>query len=188
VGRQDDRRVVRLADLLDEVLDVELGSGIEPGRRLIEEEQRRAREQCPGNGNLLLHATAHLLDGPIDAVTSDVQALEDVVDAPSGRPDIQAVDAGGERQVLHRAELLEEGSVDADSIDQALDRELIAHDVMPEDLYPSGVEGQEAGDEANERRLARTIGAQHTVDVPARQSDRHVGHCLHGRLPSPHDE
>ena len=45
VRREDDRRVMRRSQLLDERLDVELGTRIEPGRRLIEQQERRAREQ-----------------------------------------------------------------------------------------------------------------------------------------------
>src|SRR6478672_5760847 len=47
-----------------------------------------------------------------------------------------------EDQVLHRAELLEEGGVATDPVDQALDRHLLALDVVAEDLYPALVEGQ----------------------------------------------
>ena len=99
-----------------------------------------------------------------------------------GGLDVEAVDAGGERQVLHRAELLEERRVDADPVDQALDLQLVAHDVVAEDLDPSGVEGQQARDEADERRLARPVRAEHAVDVAALETHRHVHDRLDGHL------
>ena len=63
--------------------------------------------------------------------------------APGG-PAIEAVEPGREQQVLHRAELLEEGGVDADPVDQPLDRHLVALDVVAEDLDPTRVERQRA--------------------------------------------
>ena len=97
--------------------------------------------------------------------------------APSG---VQAVEPGREQQVLHRAELLEEGGVDADPVDQPLDRHLVALDVVAEDLDPALVEGQQARDEPDERRLARAVGAEDPVDVAALEAERDVA-----RSPSP---
>ena len=51
-----------IAQLLDEALDLQAGARVEPRRRLVEEEERRAREDGPGDGDLLLHAAAHLLE------------------------------------------------------------------------------------------------------------------------------
>ena len=94
---------------------------------------------------------------------------------------IEAVQPGREEEVLHRAELLEERGVDADPVDQALDRHLLALDVVAEDLDPALVEGQEPADEADERRLAGAVGAEDPVDVAALEAHRHVrdrGHRL----------
>src|SRR5205814_6661960 len=55
VRREDDRRVVRLTELLDERLDVELRTWIETGRRLVEEEERGTRQECTSDRDLLLH-------------------------------------------------------------------------------------------------------------------------------------
>ena len=45
---------------------------------------------------------------------------------------------------------------------------------MAEDLDPTLVEGQEPADEADERRLARAVGAEDPVDVTALEAQRHV--------------
>ncbi len=50
---------------------------------------------------------------------------------------VQAVEPGREEQVLHRAELLEEGGIHADPVDQALDRHLVPNQVVAEDLDPA---------------------------------------------------
>ena len=101
---------------------------------------------------------------------------------------VEAVEPGREDQVLHRAELLEEGGVDADPVDQALDRHLVALDVVPEDLHPALVEGQETRDEADERRLARPVGAEDPVDVAALEAHRHVRDRRDRLLRPTHDE
>ena len=75
---------------------------------------------------------------------ADAQPGQDRERVALGRRAIEAVQPGGEDQVLHRAELLEEGGVDADPVDQPLDRHLVALDVVAEDLDPALVEGQQA--------------------------------------------
>ena len=100
---------------------------------------------------------------------------------------VEAVQPGGEQQVLHRAELLEEGGVDADPVDQALDRHLVALDVEAEDLDPTLVEGQQPADEADERRLARAVGAEDPVDVAALEAQVDV-HDRRHRLALPADD
>ena len=63
--------------------------------------------------------------------------------APGGLR-VDPVEPRREQQVLHRAELLEEGRVHADPVDEALDRDLLALDVVAEDLDPALVERQQA--------------------------------------------
>ena len=93
---------------------------------------------------------------------------------------VQAVEPGREEEVLHRAELLEEGGVDADPVDQPLDRHLVALDVVAEDLDPALVERQQAADEADEGRLAGAVRAEDPVDVAALEAERHVRDRRHG--------
>ena len=87
---------------------------------------------------------------------------------------VEAVEAGREQEVLHRAELLEERRVDRDPVDEPLHGELVALDVEAEDLDPALVEGQQPGDEADEGRLAGAVGAQDPVDLAALQAERDV--------------
>src|SRR5262245_65916846 len=57
VRTEQDRRVVYVSDLPDELLDLELGARVEPGRRLVEQEQygrgqqgARSEERRVGKG------------------------------------------------------------------------------------------------------------------------------------------
>ena len=88
---------------------------------------------------------------------------------------VEPVQPGGEQQVLHRAELLEEGGVDADPVDHALDRHLLALDVVAEDLDSTAVEREQPADQADQGRLARAVGAEDPVHVAALEAHRHVG-------------
>src|SRR3954453_10103846 len=175
VGRQDDHRVVGLVDLLDEGLDVELAARVEAGGRLVQQQERRARQQGSRDRDLLLHPSAHLLDRAADSLLTDAQATQDREGVVLGALAVEAVESGGEEQVLHRAELLEEGRVDADPVDEAFDGHLLAFDVEAEDLDPTRVERQQAADEPDEGGLARAVRTQDPVDVAALEAHRHVG-------------
>ena len=67
VRRQDDRRVVLIADLLDERLDLELRAWVETRRRLVQQKEHGACQEGARDGYLLLHAAAHLLERPAQA-------------------------------------------------------------------------------------------------------------------------
>ena len=55
VRAEQDRRVVRLADLADELLHLELRARVEARRRLVEQKENRRRQQRASERDLLLH-------------------------------------------------------------------------------------------------------------------------------------
>src|SRR6185369_2323901 len=187
VGREDDRRVVGRVDLLDERLDVELAARVESGRRLVEQQERGTRQQRSRDGDLLLHAPAHLLDWPPESLLAHAKPLEDRDGIPPRDLAVEPIEAGREQQVLHRAELLEEGGVDADPVDQSLDLHLVALDVVSEDLDPAAIERQQPADEPDQRRLARAVGAEDPVHVAALEAHRYVRDRVDG-LAGPADD
>ncbi len=77
----------------------------------------------------------------------------------------EAVERGGVEQVLHRAELAEEGGLDAHPVDEPLHGALLAHDVMTEDLDPAVVRQQQCRDQADQSRFARAVRAEHADDL-----------------------
>src|SRR5262245_18663492 len=56
VRAEQDRRVVDLPDLADEVLHLELRPRVEARRGLVEEQEDRLRQECAGKRDLLLHS------------------------------------------------------------------------------------------------------------------------------------
>ena len=112
--------------------------------------------------------------GPAETALRDAEPGEDRRRLPLRVAGIEAVEAGGEQQVLHRAQLLEEGRIDRHPVDEPLDRELVALDVEAEHLDPALVQGQQPRDEADEGRLAGAVGAQDPVDRATLQAERDV--------------
>ena len=80
VRAEQDRRVVRLADLADELLHLELRARVEARRRLVEEEDDRRREQRASERDLLLHPARQILHRLVAAVAREADALEDLGD------------------------------------------------------------------------------------------------------------
>ena len=87
---------------------------------------------------------------------------------------VEPVEPSGVDQVLGRRQLLEEGRIDADPVDQPLDRHLLTLDVVAEDLDPARVDGQQRADQPDEGRLAAAVGAQDAVDLAALDAQRDV--------------
>ena len=163
-----------------------LERGSRPGRRLVQQQQRRARQDRPGDRDLLLHAPAHLLDRPAHPLLADAEPGHDLDRLAACLAGVEPVEAGREREVLGRRELLEEGGVDADPIDQPLDRHLLADQVVAEDLDPALVERQQAADETDEGGLAAAVGAEQAVDLAPLDPDRDVVHGHDRRLAAVH--
>ena len=121
-----------------------LERGIEAGRRLVEEQQRRARQEGPGDGDLLLHAPAHLLQRPRQARLGDAEPGQDADGSRRAWTRVEAVQASGVDEVLVGRQLLEERGVDRDPVDEPLDGHLVALDVVAEDLDPARRRGSAA--------------------------------------------
>ena len=94
--------------LADEVLNLELGAWVEPGRRLVEQEQHRRGQQRPRERDLLLHARARGAPSPRAAVRREADAPEDLRDLSSRVSDGPCRRTARRRQVLLRRHLLEE--------------------------------------------------------------------------------
>jgi hypothetical protein len=185
VRGQHDRGVMRVTQLLDEGLHVQLGSWIQAGRRLVEQQQGRAGQQGSRDGDLLLHPPAHLLQRPAEALLADPKPRQDRDRLGPRGPRLHAVQPRGVGEVLERAQLLEEGCVHAHPVDDALDRHLVPFDVVAEHLDPSGVQREQRADQPDQGRLAAPVGAQHAVDLAPADPDRDVVHGHHALALAP---
>ena len=157
-----------------ELLHVALGARVEPGGRLVEQEEDRRGQEGARDRHLLLHPARHLLQRAVQPVLVDAQLAHHAADGRARGRALQAVEPHRVEQVLQRRELLEEARLHRDTVDQALDLRLLAHHVVPEDADVPLIGDQQRRDQADQRRLARAVGAEHAVDLVLRdrQADR----------------
>src|SRR5512138_156716 len=83
VMRREEYRAARRFELLDEVPDLSARLGIEPRRRLVEEEQIRVAHDRTGDRQPLLLAARQLAD-PAVPFLIELYEPDHVVDAPAG--------------------------------------------------------------------------------------------------------
>ncbi len=87
--------------LQDELLHLSLGTGVQPCRRLVQEQQDGRCQEGTGDGHFLLHAARHLLQRPVDTLGLDPQPVQDLNRSLLGLLGSEAVETGGIYQILH---------------------------------------------------------------------------------------
>ena len=146
--------------------------GIQRAERLVEQQHRRLDRQRPGQRHPLALAAGELRGQPVGELLQ-VDQSEQLVDPGTDLrlrpvPDLQSErDVAPHRQVLERRVVLE------DEADVALLRRQVGGvDVL--DLDPAGVGLLEAGDDAQEGRLATAGGAEQGRELPGRDAEGDV--------------
>ena len=170
VRAEEDRRVVLRPHLPDELLHLELRPRVETGRRLVEQQQDRAREQRPRERDLLLHAPGQVLHRLGPPLLGEADPLEDARDLVLRVGRGHAVEPRCVAEVLGGGHLLEEARLDRDAVDEPLDGALLREHVVPEHPGAAAVVQQQRRQQADERRLARSVLAE----------DRDALSSLHG--------
>src|SRR5215216_2340872 len=132
MGREEHRGALANAQFVDVVPDVHASLGIEPDRRLVEEQDPRRVEQTPSDLEAALHATgveAGLLTRPV----GEPDHLEQRVHAPLDLRTVQPVQDGVEAQVLLTCEVVVQGHFLKDEPDVRTDLVTGAQDVVTGD-------------------------------------------------------
>src|SRR5215211_7090037 len=177
VGTEEDRGVVLLADAPDERLHVPLAPRVEPRSRLVEEHQDRARQERTSEGHLLLHTAGemlHRLEGPLGG---EADVLQDLLNPGARLAGGYTVELRPVEQVLHRRELLEEASLDADPVHAPLHPLGMANGIHPKDLDRARVREDERRDHTHQRALPAPVGPEdaHHLTPLHRERDRVEG-------------
>ena len=160
VRAEQNGRVVRRPDLADELLHLELRARVEPGRRLVEQEQHRRGEQRARERDLLLRPAREVLHRVGEAVLREPHALQDLRDPVARLRRRHPVVARRVAEVLDRRHLLEEARLDRDAVHQAPDRAVLGGHVVAEDRHAAAVVQQQGREQADERRLPGAVLAQ----------------------------
>ena len=181
--RQQDRRPVA-AQVADDLPDLVATPRIETGRRLVEEEHARLREQAGREVEPPSHAARVRLRGSVGGV-GELEALEQLRRAAAGlrarepeqAPEHLEVLAAGQ-QLVDRGELTGQG-------EQLAHARRLGDDVVTEQLGPSRVRLEQRRQDADERRLARAVRAEQAEDHALRNLQVDAGERR--RRPEPLD-
>ena len=76
LGRDDDDGFAFGRQLLDQTVNLRLGSDVDSAGRLVEEEDLRARRDPAGDDRLLLVAAAEQADRPVDLKRTQIDARQ----------------------------------------------------------------------------------------------------------------
>ena len=165
-GQEDGSPIGRR--LADGLMDLLLDERIEARRRFIEDEELGFTHQCLHDSDLLSVA---LGQRPDRAVQLEIESLHERSD---GRPGGPAPEMTEVSEQLTRGETLVEGQVTREVADPSPDGDAVVSDVEPKQADPACVWTDQIEEEANGRRLSRTVGSQEPEDLAARDDERHV--------------
>jgi hypothetical protein len=165
-----DREAVA-AQRLEQVPELAPGHGIDARRGLVEEEELGAVHERAAEGELLLHPSGERARAPVGE-GGDLP--------PDGRDERLAVGDGGaehrreEPQVLLDAQVGVEREPAGHVPDALTQCPEVARRVEPQDRGLAARRHDERREDAEERRLAGAVGADHAVELPRGDLQRHV--------------
>ena len=160
VGRRDDDREPLVVEGVQDLPELAARHGVDARRRLVEEEEGRARQERRHERELLLHA-ARERAGEACAEAVEADASEEVPRTPFSFGGRHGVQAGAQREVLVEGEVL----VQREALRHEAEGDVVAHG-------PAGRRAEEASDDAEEGRLAGAVGPDEREHLAAR--DREV--------------
>jgi hypothetical protein len=146
---------------------------VEPGERLVEEEDARVVEERAGDGQLLPHP-ARELAGEGAALLRELQLREQRRDA-RGRV-AHPVEAGHELQVLLDGQVVEEVRLVGDEGELALGRDGVGGEVHAGHAHAPRRGDEDAGAAAERGGLAGAVGPDQPDDLPRVDRERDAAH------------
>ncbi len=144
---------------------------IQSGGRLVEEDQRRPRDQARGEVQAAAHAARELRER-LRRGLLEPELLEQVARRRASLGGAQPLQAAEQPQVLGRGEVLVDRRVLAGDADQLADAVRLAGDVHAEDRRRAGVDRQQRGEHAEHRRLARRRSGPRTPKISPWRTSR----------------
>src|SRR5262249_36468959 len=161
-GAQGDEPLMALA--LEERPDLSARHDVDARRRLVEHDERRARQQRVRDGELLPHPAGEGACRPI-AERGECRALEQL---PRARGELrlrQAVESGREAQVLEHRELAVEAEALRHVADAGLQLGHVGGEIVAEDAGLTRPYLEKTRDRAEERRLPGPVWPDDAEDL-----------------------
>src|SRR3954451_16567566 len=178
VGHDEEGRVDLGVEVDDELVEVGDADRVQPGVRLVEQDDLGVEHQGPGQPGALAHAAGDLTrELSLGALQADhVHLLED--DAPDLRLALPRVLAQRKGDVVEQVHRAEQGAVleqDAEQLPDLVELVLAGpHDVGVVDDDGALLGLEQADQRLQEHRLAGARGAQQHRDLPRRQGERDI--------------
>src|SRR6187549_1661152 len=144
---------------------------VEVLKRLVEKQQRRSMEQCPGKAHALAHAGGEQPERPL---RRHLELLEQLAAAFAA----DAPQAGEEPQVLGGGELVVEREIGRDVADMPAAIFGVERTALLLVVDPPGARAQQTGKAPQQRALAAAVGADDGQDLSALNARRHAAQDL----------
>ncbi len=142
-------------------------AGVQAARRLVEQEQARGAQQCGGDAQPLTHASG-IATHPTAGSLAESHAFQHLVDEARGH---LAVELGQQCQVRGTGQVGIEAGLLHEPGNVVERRRSWAAQWAPEQTDRAGVGRDQAEQESQQGRLARTVGSQQTVDLSCRDDE-----------------
>src|SRR2546427_4244795 len=150
-------------------------------RRLVEQEERRPREERVGDRELLLHAARERAGGP-PGEGGEPRAREQLAGARAELPLHHPVEARREAQVLLHREIAVEAEGLGDVADARLERRHVAAQIVAEDGCLRGLDLEQPRQRAEERRLPGAVGPDDAHDLAPLEHEIDAGERAPGAV------
>ena len=186
--RQQHGRAGRHARL-DRLPQPEPAAGVEAGRRLVQEQHRRAEHERGREVEPAAHAARVRLHGPPGGL-GEVEPLEQLARPVARRGTWHVVQAADHLEVLEAGQVLVDGRVLAGEADLGAQRRGVAHDVEPRDPRGAAVRLQQRGQDPHRGGLAGSVGAEQSQHAARTCREVHAAEGAHRavRLLEPLDD
>jgi hypothetical protein len=145
------------------VLHLPRGAGIEPGQRLIENDDARPVHQRTGERHLLAHALGKALAALI-GMAGEIEPIEQFLRAHLRQRRLDAPQPGDEFQIFLRRELVVDHRLIGNPRHHPLRRHRIGECIDAGDMDRAGVRPHQSRDHAQRRGLAGAVRAEQRIE------------------------
>ena len=177
VCRQHDGDALGVSQRAQLRQEVPAGRRVEPGARLVEEQDGGPRKEPLGELDAAPEPPRQPLR-ELPRALGEPELDEKHVDALGELGTAQAVEPAVMAEVLLDGELAVDARVLEDDAEPAAHRVRRARHVVTEDAGGTAVGRQEGGEDTEEGALAATVRAEETEQLAARHGERHAGERL----------
>ncbi len=173
VRREHHREVALAAEAIEHLPDRDARHGVEPGRRLVEDEDPRLVHEAARDLEPPPHAARERLHGLVGPL-QQIDRREQVVDRALALLRREAVELREDRHVLPGREVQVRGHRLRDHADRLAHAVRVAHDVEAVHARMPGARHHERREHPDQRRLARAVRAEQAEHLAVLHVEVHL--------------